>query len=85
MWEERVMDEAKEKSKEEAEVRSRRSMLKGSAALIAGGVAGIVGSAYASSPEPKFAPAPPLPWKWTQLDPMEAGTRAYKNYLTNKG
>ena len=30
-------------------------------------------------------PAPPLPWKWTKLDPMEAGTRAYRAYLKNKG
>jgi len=36
------------------------------------------------APEPKVAPAPPLPWKWTKLDPMEAGRRAYHNYLTNQ-
>jgi hypothetical protein len=63
---------------------SRRSILLGSAALLAGGLAGRISNAYAA-PEPKYAPAPPLPWKWPMLDPMEAGTRAYENYLKNKG
>jgi hypothetical protein len=63
---------------------SRRSILLGSAALLAGGLVGRISNAYAA-PEPKYAPAPPLPWKWPMLDPMEAGTRAYENYLKNKG
>jgi hypothetical protein len=63
---------------------SRRSILLGSAALLAGGIAGRISNAYAA-PEPKYAPAPPLPWKWPMLDPLEAGTRAYENYLKNKG
>ena len=63
---------------------SRRSILKGSALLLAGGMAGRIGSAYAA-PDPTYAPAPPLPWKWTKLDPMEAGTRAYQTYLKQKG
>jgi hypothetical protein len=63
---------------------SRRNLLKGSALLIAGGVAGRISSAQAST-EPGYAPAPPLPWKWTRLDPMEAGTRAYQAYLKQKG
>jgi hypothetical protein len=41
-------------------------------------------NAYAA-PAPTLAPAPPLPWKWTKLDPEEAGRRAYQNYLKNKG
>jgi hypothetical protein len=49
-----------------------------------GGVAG-AGSRSVAAAAPAFAPAPPLPWKWTQLDPMEAGTRAYRSYLKNKG
>jgi hypothetical protein len=73
----------KDKRKEAAAC-SRRSILKGSAALLVGGIVGRMSNAYAA-PEPKFAPAPPLPWKWTKLDPMEAGTRAYQNYLKNKG
>ena len=63
---------------------SRRSIILGSAALLAGGIAGRISKAYAV-PEPTYAPAPPLPWKWPMLDPMEAGTRAYENYLKNKG
>jgi len=71
---------------EEGEKRllSRRSVLKGSALLLAGGIGGRMSSAYAAA-KPKFAPAPPLPWKWTRLDPMEAGRRAYRSYLKNKG
>ena len=63
---------------------SRRNILKGSALLLAGGIAGRISSAQAST-EPTYAPAPPLPWKWTKLDPMEAGTRAYQSYLKQKG
>ena len=29
--------------------------------------------------------APPLPWKYAKLDPMEAGKRGYKNYLEKGG
>ena len=47
---------------------SRRSILLGSAALLAGGIAGRISTAYAL-PEPTYAPAPPLPWKWPKLDP----------------
>jgi len=63
---------------------SRRGILLGSAALLAGGIAGRVSTAY-SAMEPACAPAPPLPWKWPKLDPLEAGTRAYEAYLKNKG
>jgi len=63
---------------------SRRSVLLGSAALLAGGIAGRVSIAY-SAIEPTYPPAPPLPWKWPKLDPLEAGTRVYETYLKNKG
>ena len=76
-------DGTSEDSKKSPEY-SRRSILLGSAALLAGGLAGRVSNAYAV-PEPTCAPAPPLPWKWPKLDPLEAGTRAYENYLKNKG
>jgi anaerobic selenocysteine-containing dehydrogenase len=65
-------------------VSSRRDVIRDSAALLVGGVAG-AGSRSVAAAAPAFAPAPPLPWKWTQLDPMEAGTRAYRSYLKNKG
>ena len=71
-------------SQKETTIYSRRGILKGSAALLAGGIAGCVGSAY-TAPKPQAAPAPPLPWKWTELDPNEAGRRAYRNYLAHKG
>ena len=63
---------------------SRRSVLLGSGALLVGGIAGRMSKAEAAS-EPKIAPAPPLPWKWTNIDPMEAGTRTYQAYLKQKG
>jgi hypothetical protein len=76
--------EIRKEARQEAAVRSRRSILKGSAALLAGGIAGRLSNAYAS-PAPTVAPAPPLPWPWVKLDPLEAGTRAYRAYLKNKG
>jgi len=85
--EEDPMKEQKESTSEDPKGTpeySRRSILLGSAALLAGGLAGRAGNAFAV-PEPACAPAPPLPWKWPKLDPLEAGTRAYENYLKNKG
>jgi hypothetical protein len=85
--EEDPMKEQKESTSEDPQGAleySRRSILLGSAALLAGGLAGRAGNAFAA-PEPTYAPAPPLPWKWPKLDPLEAGTRAYENYLKNKG
>lgn len=70
--------------KEDTRLCSRRNLLTGSVALVLGGVAGRLSNAYAE-PAPQSAPAPPLPWPWIPLDPMEAGTRAYQNYLKNKG
>jgi len=67
---------------------SRRSMLAGSAVLLAGGAMGGVVAAYAASatatPEAS-AGAPPLPWKWVTLDPLEAGRRAYRYYFDKGG
>ena len=79
-----LQEESRVKTREDAFVRSRRGILKASAALLVGGIAGRLSNAYAA-PEPTCAPAPPLPWPWIALDPMEAGTRAYTNYLKNKG
>jgi hypothetical protein len=64
---------------------SRRSILTGSAILLAGGIAGHISSAY-GAPNPEVVkPAPPLPWKWVKLDPTEAGRRAYHAYLKEGG
>ena len=79
-----LKEEFSEEAREEATACSRRSILKGSAALLLGGMAGRMSNAYAA-PAPTFAPAPPMPWPWAKLDPLEAGTRAYQNYLKNKG
>jgi hypothetical protein len=70
--------------KERTELVSRRSLLTGSALLLTGGIAGRISNAYSAS-EPTPAAAPPLPWKWTKLDPLEAGRRAYRAYLTGSG
>ncbi|HOD36209.1 MAG TPA: C-GCAxxG-C-C family protein [Syntrophales bacterium] len=66
---------------------SRRSLLKMSAAVLAGGAAaGAMGAYAAAAPAAGKAPtAPPLPWKWVKLDPLEAGRRAYRYYPTKGG
>ncbi len=74
--------------KEETGLCSRRSILTGSALLLAGGIAGSITSvSSAPTPEVKevIKPAPPLPWKWVKLDPLEAGRRAYRAYLEQGG
>jgi len=71
-------------SREKSELCSRRSILKGSVMLFVGGIAGRIGSAFGAQ-EHAADKAPPLPWKWVKLDPLEAGRRAYKFYLTRKG
>jgi hypothetical protein len=72
-------------SSNEVAVGSRRNMLAGSAALLAGGGLGSVMTSFvrsASAADPSPAEPPPLPWKWAKLDPLEAGRRAYRGYLT---
>ncbi len=73
-----------ERQKEESRLYSRRSILTGSALLLGAGIAGRITNAYS---EPKHAAdtAPPLPWKWPKLDPLEAGRRSYRSYLEKKG
>ncbi len=73
-----------ERQEEESGLYSRRSILTGSAMLLVGGIAGRISSAY-GAPTPAEAAAPPLPWKWVKLDPMEAGRRAYRAYLKEGG
>ena len=52
--------------------------------LLAGGIVGRISNAV-SATKPAADKAPPLPWKWTKLDPLEAGRRAYRSYLEKKG
>jgi len=73
-----------EKQKEESGLYTRRSILKGSALLLGAGIASRITNAY-SAPTPVATTAPPLPWKWVKLDPLEAGRRAYHAYLKEGG
>jgi len=59
---------------------SRRDVLTASGALVAGGGIGAALTGHAAATETP-AGAPPLPWKWAKLDPLEAGRRAYRIYL----
>jgi hypothetical protein len=72
------------KQEKKTESYSRRSILTGSALLLTGGIAGRISNAY-SEQDPKPAAPPPLPWKWIKLDPLEAGRRAYRAYLSGGG
>ena len=63
---------------------SRRNVLAVSAGLLAGGGIGSSLTALAAAPEAP-ASAPPLPWKWVKLDPLEAGRRAYRYYKEKGG
>jgi hypothetical protein len=58
---------------------SRRNFITKVGIFLAGGIAG-QGTSFASTPAPTVAEAPPLPWKWVKLDPLEAGRRAYRAY-----
>jgi hypothetical protein len=65
---------------------SRRSLVTGSAIFLLGAAGGRISNAHAASPPPPAGEnAPPLPWPWVKLDPMEAGRRAYRSYLEKKG
>jgi hypothetical protein len=77
-------DESGTRTSEQVKIPARRSILLGSGALLVGGIAGRMSKAEAA-PDPKVAAAPPLPWKWTRIDPLEAGTRTYQTYLRSKG
>ena len=74
-------DSSKEKQEDEGRACSRRGLLKGSAAfVVGGGVGAAVGRLASRSPTP-VPGAPPLPWKWGEIDPLEAGRRAYRLYF----
>jgi len=67
---------------------SRRDFLNTAGAAAAGGLVVVAGSSLLSGNDAKAAvpqAAPPLPWKYTKLDPLEAGKRGYKNYLAKGG
>jgi len=67
---------------------SRRNMLIGSAGLLVGGAMGGAVGAHAAgvlARSDAAVDAPPLPWKWVKLDPLEAGRRAYRYYKEKGG
>ena len=74
-----------EKKQEEASLLSRRNFITKAGIFVAGGIAGCTSRALPPTPTATESPVtepPPLPWKWTKLDPLEAGRRAYRGYLT---
>jgi hypothetical protein len=70
-------------TKEKSSLFSRRNFIAKLGIFLAGGIA-VRGTSFASTPSPTVAAAPPLPWKWVKLDPVEAGRRAYRGYYLEK-
>jgi hypothetical protein len=67
---------------------SRRRFLNTAGTAAVGGLmvaAGttLFGNTQAQAEDPPAAP--PLPWKYVELDPLEAGKRGYKAYLEQGG
>ena len=76
------------KQDEPVENLSRRGFLNTAGiAAVSGLVVATGGSLLAyNGAEATTAPAaPPLPWKYKKLDPLEAGKRGYKSYLAKGG
>lgn len=79
---------ARLKKKHKTENISRREFLNTAGAAAAGGLIVVAGSGLLANNQAKAAvpqATPPLPWKYTKLDPMEAGKRGYQNYLAKGG
>ena len=79
---------AEDKEKQEVDKISRRDFLNTAGAAAAGGLVVVAGSGLLGSNQAKAAipqAPPPVPWKYSKLDPMEAGKRGYKNYLAKGG
>lgn len=62
---------------------SRRKFLTAAGIVAAGGV--LTARNLISAESPTVAAPPVLPWRYTKLDPLEAGRRGYKNYLARGG
>jgi hypothetical protein len=60
---------------------SRRRFLKSGGAWLAGGLVGGGATNALSQAKQKTDAPPALPWPWGKIDPMEAGSRAYRFYL----
>jgi len=59
---------------------SRRQLLKSAGTLLAGGVIGCASINFSAASKPTADAPPALPWPWSKIDPMEAGSRAYRYY-----
>lgn len=67
---------------------TRRYLLATAGVATVGGVlAGTALAAGGKDPAKDATPAaaPPLPWTWQKIDPMEAGRTAYRNYHVKGG
>ena len=71
-------------SDHKSEVCTRRSMLARTAMFTLGGMVGCA-TGIAAQEQSVVAEAPPLPWKWVELDPLETGRRAYLSLLIKAG
>ena len=86
MFRDPARTEAEQKGK--AEKITRRNFLNTAGVAAAGGLVVAAGSGLFAESEAKAAKAPtapPLPWKYSKLDPMEAGRRGFKSYLAKGG
>jgi hypothetical protein len=72
-----------EKEQEKPTTLSRRNFVTNAGFFLAGGITGCA-SLQLPEAQPKSEPHP-LPWPWPKLDPMEAGLRAYRGYLSEPG
>ena len=67
---------------------SRRDFLHTAGSAAAGGLAVVATGSLFPGREARAADAPaapPLPWTYARLDPLEAGRRGYGNYLVKGG
>jgi len=67
---------------------SRRGFLNTAGIAAVGGLVVATGGSLFTDKNADAVPipeAPPLPWKYTELDPLEAGKRGYKSYLEKGG
>lgn len=65
---------------------TRRNFIATAGMVAAGGV--LAGGAMADLGAAKQAPsvaAPPLPWPWVKIDPLEAGRKAFQIYHEKGG
>ena len=76
------------KQDEPVENLSRRGFLNTAGIAAVGGLVVVTGGSLFADKNAKainVPAAPPLPWKYTKLDPLEAGKRGYKSYLEKGG